>query len=85
MILEALRSACERRGVPDIDRAIDAYIAAGTLNAGDRAVLDGLMQLGDRGGKALAYLRGRFGQGPAMRVAYIALVDGVGGGPIPRG
>lgn len=85
MILEALRSACERRGVPDIDRAIDAYIAAGTLNAGDRAVLDDLIKVDDRGGRVLAYLRGRFGAGPAMRVAYVALVDGVGGGPIPRG
>jgi hypothetical protein len=85
MILEALRSACERRGVPDLDRAIDAYVAAGTLNAGDRAVLDDLVKLGDRGGKVLAYLRGRYGRGPGMRVAYVALVDGIGGGPVPRG
>jgi hypothetical protein len=51
VILETLRLACQRRGVPDVDQAIDAYIAAGTLNAGDRAVLDDLIKLEPRGGK----------------------------------
>jgi hypothetical protein len=82
LILEALRSACEKRGVPDIDRAIDAYIAAGTLNAGDRAVLDGVAHMG--AGHALNYLRGRVGT-TALQVAYVAYVEGIGGGPVPRG
>lgn len=85
MILEALRLACQRRGVPDVDQAIDAYIAAGTLNAGDRAVLDDLITLEPRGGQVMAYLRGRFGQGPGARVAFVALVENIGGGPVPRG
>lgn len=85
MILEALRLACQRRGVPDVDQAIDAYIAAGTLNAGDRAVLDDLIKLEPRGGKVLAYLRGRYGPGPGARVAFVALMENIGGGPVARG
>lgn len=82
MILEALRSACQRRGIPNPAEAIDAYIAAGTLNAGDRAVLDGIVHMGN--GHILNYLRGRVGS-PALQVAYIAYIEGIGGGPIPRG
>jgi hypothetical protein len=85
VILEALRLACRQRGIPDVDQAIDAYIAAGTLNAGDRAVLDDLIKLEPRGGKVLAYLRGRYGPGPGARVAFVALVENIGGGPAARG
>jgi hypothetical protein len=84
VIIEALRSACQRRSVPDLDRAIDAYITVGTLNAGDRAVLDGLVEAGDRGGKVLAYLRGRLGD-TAMQIGFIAYLEHIGGGPVPRG
>ncbi|GAA2648298.1 hypothetical protein GCM10010399_95490 [Dactylosporangium fulvum] len=82
MILEALRSACQHHGVPDLDEGIDAYIAAGTLSAGDRAVLDGIAHMGS--GHILNYLRGRVGT-QALQVAYIAYREGIGGGPISRG
>jgi hypothetical protein len=84
VILQALRDACVRRGVPDIDDAIDAYLAAGTLNAGDRAVIDDLLKLDERGGQLMAYLRGRFGSGPALRVAFIAAIEQIGGQPVGR-
>lgn len=82
MYLDDLRTACQRRAVPDYDHALDAYLCAGTLNAGDRAVLDSLVETGTGAGNVLNYLRGRVGT-TALQVAYIAYVDGIGGGPTP--